>query len=110
MASKFELLKNYNQEYYFHLKAANGEIILRSEMYSAKQGANNGIDSVKTHAPFDIYYDRLQSRNSEYYFNLKAVNGQIIGTSQMYSSSYARDNGIESVKTNAPTASVYDLT
>jgi uncharacterized protein YegP (UPF0339 family) len=36
------------------------------------------------------------------------VNHEIIGTSEGYNSQTARDHGIESVKTNAPTASVDD--
>ena len=43
-------------------------------------------------------------------FNLVAGNGQIIGTSQVYSSVDACKNGIESVKTNAPIAGIEDQT
>nr|WP_286193878.1 YegP family protein [Tropicibacter sp. R16_0] len=43
-------------------------------------------------------------------FNLKATNGQVIGTSQSYASASGRDGGIESVKNNAPDARVEDLT
>ena len=43
-------------------------------------------------------------------FNLKAANHQVIGTSESYTTTAARDNGIESVKTNAPDAKVEDLT
>ena len=43
-------------------------------------------------------------------FNLLAGNGQVIGTSQTYSSMDACKNGIESVKTNAPVAQVEDQT
>jgi uncharacterized protein YegP (UPF0339 family) len=48
--------------------------------------------------------------SSEPYFVLKAANGQIIGTSEMYSSAAALETGIASVKANAPTALVVDLT
>ena len=41
-------------------------------------------------------------------FNLKAGNGQIIGTSELYESVAARENGIESVKKNAPDADVVE--
>ncbi|HEY9178319.1 MAG TPA: YegP family protein, partial [Flavipsychrobacter sp.] len=44
----------------------------------------------------------------KFYFNLKAANGQIIGTSQMYESAQGRDNGIASVKSNAPGATIDD--
>nr|WP_256365661.1 YegP family protein [Thioclava sp. JE_KL1] len=43
-------------------------------------------------------------------FNLKATNGQVIGTSEAYSSEAARENGITSVKNNAPDAKLDDLT
>ncbi|HBR90874.1 MAG TPA: hypothetical protein DEA77_03630, partial [Acinetobacter nosocomialis] len=44
------------------------------------------------------------------YFNLKAANHQIIGTSQFYASEASRDKGIESVKTNGSSATIKDLT
>ena len=43
-------------------------------------------------------------------FNLKAGNGEIIATSEVYSSKAACENGIESVKKNAPVAPVEDQT
>ncbi|GEA20347.1 YegP family protein [Vibrio harveyi] len=39
-----------NQPYYFVLKADNGQVIATSEMYASKQGAEKGIDSVKSNA------------------------------------------------------------
>lgn len=39
-----------NQKYFFVLKASNGETIATSEMYASKQGAINGINSVKANA------------------------------------------------------------
>jgi len=110
VAGKFVLKKSSNDKYYFSLKAGNGEIILSSEMYESRSGAENGIESVKENAPLDIRYEKKTSSGSQPYFVLKAANGQIIGTSEMYSSTAARDNGIESVKKNAPGAGTEDLT
>jgi uncharacterized protein YegP (UPF0339 family) len=107
---KFVITKRSNGEYQFNLKADNGQTILSSEGYSSKSGATNGIESVKKHAPADSNYDRKTSSNGKYYFNLKASNGQIIGTSEMYESESGRENGIESVKKNAPTATTDDQT
>lgn len=107
---KFIISKRKNDEYQFNLKAGNGQVILVSEGYAAKSGCKNGIESVKTNAPLDSRYDRKISKNDQYYFNLKAGNGEIIGTSEMYTTIYARENGIESVKTNAPKAEVVDET
>ena len=107
---KFIIKKRTNGEFQFNLKASNGQVILTSEGYSTKSGCQNGINSVKTNSNDDSNYDRKTSTNSKYYFNLKATNGQIIGTSEMYESASGRDNGIESVKTNAPGAEIEDLT
>ena len=108
MAGKFIIFKGSNEQYYFNLKAGNGERILRSEGYVSKQGCENGIASVKKHAPYDTNYDRKTSVNNQYYFNLKALNGEIIGTSETYTTSGGMENGIQSVKDNAPTAPIED--
>ncbi|PCE67520.1 YegP family protein [Salinivibrio sp. YCSC6] len=108
MSGVFEIYKDKANEYRFRLKAGNGEIILKSEGYSSKQGCENGIDSVKTNAPIDSRYERKDTPNPM--FNLKAANHEIIGTSETYSSTQARDKGIESVKANAPGATIKELT
>ena len=105
---KFVIKTGSNSQYYFSLKADNGQKILASEGFTTKASCQNGIDSVKANAKADSNYDRRNSTNGKYYFNLKASNGQIIGTSEMYESSSGRDNGIESVKSNAPGASVVE--
>ena len=97
-----------NSGYRFNLKADNGQTILTSETYTSKSACLNGVESVKTNAGQDNNYDRKTSANNKHYFNLKARNGQIIGTSEMYETSQGRDNGIESVKSNAPAASVVE--
>ena len=103
----FNLFKSEkNQEWYFNLKAGNHETILASEGYKVKSSAENGIESVKTNSLDDSKYERKEARNGQFYFNLKATNGQIIGTSEMYVSTAGRDNGIESVKKNAPDAEI----
>ncbi len=54
--------------------------------------------------------EKKTSTNGKYYFNLKAGNGQIIGTSEMYESTSGRESGIESVKANAPSSAVEEET
>lgn len=110
MAAKFEIKKAKDGEFFFHLKAGNGEIILSSEMYRAKASAKNGIASVKKNALNEKRYERKETHNGHQMFNLKAGNHEVIGTSQSYSSAEAREQGIETVKNNAPGAEVDDLT
>ena len=110
MSAKFEITKSKNEKFLFNLKAGNGEVILTSQMYEAKAGAQEGIASVKVNAPQDERFERKTSTKGEPYFNLKAANGQVIGHSEMYSSASAMENGIASVKKNAPTAATVDKT
>ena len=110
MAGKFEIDTYGKDQFLFRLKAPNSEIILKSEGYTTKQNCKNGIDSVKTNAPMDVRYEKKTATNGQYYFNLKAGNGEVIGTSETYVTTQGRDNGIQSVKDNAPGATVEDLT
>lgn len=107
---KFVISQRKNGDFQFNLKASNGQVILASQGYSSKASCENGIESVKVNAADDARFERLTSSNGKFYFNLKAGNGQVVGSSEMYESEASRDNGIESVKRNAPDASVEEET
>jgi uncharacterized protein len=47
--------------------------------------------------------------DGRFYFNLKAGNGQVIGTSQMYAAVGGRTTGVESVKANGPSTDVREV-
>ena len=110
MAGKFVISKHSNGDFQFNLKAGNGQVILVSQGYADKGGCSNGIESVKKNATDDARFERKTSSNGKPFFNLLAGNGQVIGSSEMYESEASRDNGIASVKANAPDASVVDET
>ncbi len=100
----------------FNLKAGNGEIIAHSEVYSSLASCKKGIASVIKNAPiaavedqtkegyakeknpkFEVYTDK----KGEFRFRLKARNGQIVASSEGYTSMKTCENGIESVRKNA---------
>ena len=107
---KFTITTRKNGEVQFNLKASNGQIILTSEGYTTKASCHTGIESVRKNALVKDCFDLKMSSNGKHYFNLKATNGQIIGTSEMYESASACSNGVESVTKNAPEAEVSDET
>ena len=109
MTGWYELSKSSDGQFRFVLKAGNAETILTSELYHAKDSAQNGIESVQKNGALDDRFERKTSSNGKAYFNLKAANHQVIGTSQMYASEASRESGIESVKTNAACMTVKDL-
>ena len=101
----------------FNLLATNGQIIGVSEVYSGKAAMEKGIESVRKNAPvanvedqtaetvvpatcpkFEIYNDKA----GEFRFRLKARNGEIILASEGYKTKASCENGIESVRKNAP--------
>ena len=110
MSGWYELGKSSDGQFRFVLKAGNAETILTSELYGSKASAENGIASVQTNAPLDVRFDRKVASDGKSFFNLKAANHQVVGTSQMYASAQSRDVGIASVQTNGPTTKVKDLT
>lgn len=110
MAGKFELKTAANGKFHFSLKAGNGQIIFSSEMYETKSAAENGIASVVKNAGDDTRFERRKAANGDPFFVLKAGNGEVIGRSETYSADGAMENGIESVKTNAPGADIADAT
>ncbi len=105
----FEIYTDKAGEFRFRLKAKNGQAILASEGYKAKTSCKNGIESVKKNSQDDARFERNETANGKFKFNLKATNGQVIGTSEIYESKAAMENGIESVKKNAPTAEVKEV-
>lgn len=109
MAGWYELKYSTVGLYYFVLKASNGESILAGEQYTNKVSTERAIASVQTNCALDDRYDRKQAANGKYYFNLRAANYQIIGTSQMYTTTVARDAGITSVKNFGKTAIVKEF-
>lgn len=106
----FELSKSSDGQFRFVLKASNGETILTSELYKTRGSAENGIASVQNNCALEERYDKKVAANGKAYFNLKAANHQIIGSSQMYASTQSRDAGVASVMKNGATTTVKDLT
>lgn len=115
------VIRETNTGVKFDLKAGNGEVIATSEVYASEAACKNGIASVKKNAPiaavenqtvegfaaekcpkFEVYADKA----GEIRFRLKATNGQIIAVSEGYKSMASCENGIASVKKNAPDAEI----
>jgi uncharacterized protein YegP (UPF0339 family) len=102
-------LKQSGDKYHFVLKAGNGQVILSSQMYASKSSAMNGIESVKKNCGDDNCFEKKTAKNGKLHFNLKSTNGQIVGSSQMYAAESGMNNGIDSVKKNAPGADVKEV-
>ena len=105
---KFVVTLRKNGEFQFNLKATNGQAILTSEGYTTKAACLNGIESVRKNGPVAERYEVKVAKNGKPFFNLKATNGQVIGSSQMYASERTMKQGIASVMRNAPDSPVVE--
>ena len=106
---KFIIAKSKNGKFQFNLKAGNGLIILTSDGFSTKNACMNGIESVRRNSMDESKFEQQTSPTGQFYFNLRATDGQVIGSSLMYESERSVKNGIISVEMNAPDADVEDL-
>jgi len=107
----FEIYIGNDKQYWFKLKTGNGEIIAKSEGYSAKQSAQHGIESVRQNSQDDDNFSIFKGVNDQYYFHLKAKNGEVILSSfEDYISEQGVKIGIDSVRRNATDAQVKDIT
>lgn len=87
MAGKFEIYRDRAGEFRFRLKSGNGQVILASEGYRKKASAMNGIESVRKNATDASRFDTIQTRSGRTFLNLRAINGQVIGVSEVVDSS-----------------------
>lgn len=110
MSGYYELKTAKDGQTYWNLKAGNHEVILTSEMYTTRAAAENGIQSVQNNCANDSRFETRTSSNDKPYFVLKAGNGQEIGRSEMYESTQACNNGIQSVSNNGTSTEMKDKT
>jgi uncharacterized protein YegP (UPF0339 family) len=110
MSGWFELHRGSNDQFYIVRQAGKAKDTRTSEHYTTRASAENGIASVQKNSPDDAHYERKVAKDGRHYFNLKAVNHQVIGSSQMYASPESCEKGIASVKVNGPSDAVKDKT
>lgn len=118
---KFIITATPSGAFGFHLLAANGQSIATGENYTSLASCKTGIESVIKNAPIAYYEDQTAEdypktvnpkfelyldNNGEFRFHLKARNGEVIAVSEGYKSKQSCENGIESVRKNAPEADI----
>ena len=109
MSGYYQLKKSTAGKFTFNLKAGNHETILQSEVYESKASAQIGIASVQKNGQDEKRYEMKDSTNGQFYFVLKAGNGEPIGRSELYTTEAARKNGMESVKTNSVSDTIKEV-
>lgn len=94
----FETFEGQDGRFYFHLMAGNGENVLRSQSYTRLSSAQNGVRSVLENGNDKRNFDVQQALNGDWYFDLVAGNGEVIGSSQLYSTKAHAERGARTVR------------
>ena len=116
-------IKKVNTGIMFNLKADSGQVIATAEVCTTAASCETSIESVRRNAPiaaledqtvegfaaakrpkFEMYVDNA----GEFRFRLKATNGEIIAASEGYKAKESCENGIQSVRENAPVAEMVE--
>lgn len=94
----FETFQGLDGRHYFNLMAGNGQNVLRSQGYTVLASAENGVASVLENGDDKRNFDVRTAKSGDYFFNLKAANGAVIGTSQLYSTKSSAERGARTVR------------
>lgn len=116
MIGRFIITRLPSGDYTFELKAGNGESIAISQTFPTVESCENIIDSIRRNAKAQIE-DRTLSKwkavpypkfeiykdiSGEFFFRLKSSSGEVIATSESYTTKGACIKGIKSIGKNAP--------
>ena len=105
----YQVFKGLDGQYYFHVRAKNGDILVQSEGYTSRANAVSGAASVTENGTNNANYEvRAASNGQAYYVVKSAANSNILAWSQVYASNTgatsAKDAFKELMKSVAVTA------
>src|SRR5262245_31190392 len=89
-------------QFHFNVYAKNGQVVLSSESYTDEANAWNGALSVQENGVNSYQYEVKQSASGTFFFNLKAANGEIVGTSQQYTTAASAKSARDALVTLLP--------
>jgi uncharacterized protein YegP (UPF0339 family) len=105
--ARVEVSASESGGFHFNMFAKNGQIVVASEHYTTEAAAYNGAFAVAADGQSTTAYTVLQSNDGNYYFNVKAQNGQIIGTSQLYTTKASAQAAVTATSKLMATLSVF---
>jgi len=103
----FLIERSASNRFYYVFRASNYEPVIHGEEHTTKAACQGSIDAIKRNAAYESQYTRWQT-GVHFYFNLKAANGEKIGSNEACNSAQGRENGTNVVKRDASTALMED--
>jgi uncharacterized protein YegP (UPF0339 family) len=96
--ARVEIAAGATNKFRFNVFAQNGQIVLSSESYTTEAAAWNGAFAVQDAATVASNFAVKTATDGRFYFTLSALNGQVVGMSQMYTTKASAQAGIASVQ------------
>lgn len=119
--TSYRQLQAKNGEWYFNIVAGNGEIVATSETYATKSNASRAAKTVRTligrlgavptiePAPLVERFEVFTGEDKQTYFHLRAKNGEIVLSSEGYTTRSAAQAGVGSVMNWGKQAGQFDI-
>jgi uncharacterized protein YegP (UPF0339 family) len=104
--ARFHVFPGKDARYYFSLYAKNGEIVLQSQGYSSEAAAMNGTFSVADNGVKAASWKLGNATGGGWYLNLVAANGQVIATSEVYTTKESAQQAQTAIMSLIPTVSL----
>lgn len=104
--ARVEVLVGESGQFRFNYFARNGEILVSSEHYRTEAAAYNGAFAVQSEGQIDAAYDVKENASGGFYFTVQAANGEIVATSQQYTTRASAVDGMAALKALLPTITV----
>ncbi len=103
---KVILKRHLGKDKFSFLFVEDDKTILKSQLYASKRNAMTGINAVIKNSPLNRRYELREAKDGRWYFNLKAANGKIVGTSPMFKTKEEAEEAIQLLKDKAYSASI----
>ena len=104
--ARVEVLEGESGKFRFNVFARNGQVVVSSESYSSEAAAYNGAFAVQTEGANDSAYTVKENASGGFYFTVTALNGQVVGVSQQYTTRTSAAEAAGAVKALLPTITV----
>jgi uncharacterized protein len=105
--ARVEVAAGETGQFHFNVHAKNGQVVLSSESYTTEAAAWNGAFAVQADGTTAANYAVKQNTAGGWYFTLTALNGQVIGVSQQYTTKSSAQSGVNAMMTLLPSISVF---
>ncbi|ADY30533.1 MULTISPECIES: YegP family protein [Cellulophaga] len=93
-----DIEKKEDNTFTFSLKTKNNVVLLQGNSFKTKEELHSAIKEIMPSINSLNVFERKTAYNGKFLFNLKGLNGKVIGKSQFYSSEAGMENGIKNLK------------